>query len=70
VRKSAYLIKALAGLKSLIMLDLSHTHVTDAGLMELARLMGLRNLDLRETQVTGRGVADLQKVLPTLQIKR
>ena len=47
---------------------LSHTQITDAGLVHLKGLTQLEWLDLERTQVTDAGVKELQKALPNTSI--
>jgi hypothetical protein len=49
-------------------LELSDTHVTDAGLKFLKGLRHLRHLDVSRTKVTDAGVEDLRRALPDLSI--
>ncbi len=49
--------RAIAELKQLTHLDLSHTNISDADLKELAQLGGLRELNLWETQVSDAGAS-------------
>jgi hypothetical protein len=51
-------------------LDLSDSHVTDAGLDHLKELTRLQLLDLRGTKVTEKGVKKLQQSLPNCKIIR
>jgi mono/diheme cytochrome c family protein len=49
----------LAGMKSVVQLNLGKTSVTDAGLVHLKGLTGLAELHLEGTKVTDRGLANL-----------
>jgi len=49
-------------LKSLTMLDLDLTNVTDAGLKEIAELKNLTMLDLATTKVTDEGLKEIAKL--------
>jgi len=55
-------------LKSLQVLNLLRTGVTDAGLEHLQGLTGLDELGLRDTNVTDEGVKKLQQALPNCRI--
>ena len=48
--------------------NLSHTQVTDAGLVHLAGLTNLEVLYLYGTQVTDAGLDELRKALPNCKI--
>ncbi len=52
---------------NLVLLDLSRTNVTDAGLAALTKMPGLRRLQLQETNVTDAGLAGV-KTLPNLEV--
>jgi serine/threonine protein kinase/Leucine-rich repeat (LRR) protein len=52
-------LKELAGLKTLLGLDLARTKVTDAGLKELAGLKSLQILNLNGAPVSGAGLKEL-----------
>ena len=52
---------------NLVLLDLSRTKVTDAGLAALAKMPGLRRLQLQETNVTDAGLDGI-KTLPNLEV--
>ena len=57
--------------KPVIVVDLTNTKVTDAGLKELAGLKSLQTLRLSGTAgVTDAGVAELQKALPKCKVLR
>jgi internalin A len=51
-------------------LSLTHTAITDAGLVHLKGLAGLRRVHLKATNVTDIGVRDLQQARPDLAITR
>ena len=52
-------------------LSLTHTAITDAGLVHLKKgLTGLRRVNLKATNVTDIGVRDLQQARPDLVITR
>jgi hypothetical protein len=53
-------MKDLKEIKSLQVLELSGTKITDVGLKELKELKGLESLGVRETMVTDAGVAELK----------
>ena len=58
----------LKGLKSLQILDLESTNVTDAGLEHLKGLSQLRELYLGNTKVTDEGVQKLKQALPKCKV--
>ena len=61
----------LKNLKGLQDLSLTHTAITDAGLVHLKKgLPGLRRVHLEATNVTDIGVRDLQQARPDLVITR
>jgi hypothetical protein len=62
-------LEQLGGAAQLRELDLSSTHVTDAGLEKLKGLSQLRNLDIRWTRVTDAGMKTLQQALPHCKIE-
>lgn len=43
-------------------IDLSHTLITDAGVVHLAKLPGLSKLNLTGTRVTAEGIAKFRQV--------
>ena len=51
-----------------VIVDLSATKVTDAGLVHLKRLTKLKYLNLRDTKVTDASVKKLQQALPNCKI--
>ena len=53
--------------ENLVLLDLSRTNVTDAGLAALTKMPGLRRLQLQETHVTDAGLLSI-KLLPRLEV--
>jgi hypothetical protein len=55
-------LKKLAGLKSLMVLNLYDTAVTNKGLKDVAALKTLEGLDLRATKVEGKGLKELTKL--------
>ena len=55
-------------MKKLEKLYLEKTQITDAGLLELAKMQQLRALRLHGTKVTAAGLAELQKALPNCEI--
>jgi hypothetical protein len=61
-------IQQLASLRSLAVLDLAETNVTDEDLEQLSRLKSLRHLRLGNC-VTKRGVEGLQRLLPQATIE-
>jgi hypothetical protein len=63
-------LEFVKGLKTLKVLVLLGTQVTDAGLANLNGLTRLEELDLSDTQVTDAGVAKLQQALPNCRINR
>ena len=58
----------LEDLTELELLELSGTHVSDAGLVHLQGLKKLHWVNLRGTRVTQQGVSELQKALPNTMI--
>ena len=57
-----------ADLESLTNLNLNETHITDAGLKEVAKLKNLTDLFCNETQITGAEIAELKKALPKCKV--
>jgi len=58
-----------ADLEKVTRLSLSRTKITDAGLVELAKLRQLKTLYLNSTKVTEAGGAVLKKALPNCRIE-
>ena len=61
-------MKELKDIKTLTVLDVSNTEVTDAGLKELYKLENLTWLNLGKTKVTAQGLAELRTALPKCYI--
>jgi hypothetical protein len=66
----ASLVRIVARLQGVQVLDLHNTIVSDNGLPCLERLAHLRNLSLANTNVTDEGVKKLQQALPYCKIER
>ncbi len=64
------MLASLTQFRRLMILDLSGTRITDAGLVHLRGLTDLRDLDVRRTAVTAEGVSELQRALPHLHATR
>ena len=60
----------LKTLKSLAILQLSFTHITDAGLNDLREFKNLTHLGLKDTQLTNAGLQELRQSLPNVNIER
>lgn len=63
-------LKEIGDLKTLTLLDLGFTKVTDAGMKDIANLKNLEYLFVVATKVTDSEVADLRKSLPKAAIMK
>lgn len=62
------MVKHLANLTELELLNISNGQITDAGLSELKGLKRLTYLDIRRTLITAEGIAEFKKALPECQV--
>ncbi|OWU64407.1 MAG: hypothetical protein CBB60_009970, partial [Armatimonadetes bacterium Cent15-Ar3] len=63
------MLRHLAGMGKLEMLDITHNPITDQGLGELKKITTLKTLLLQGTNVTAAGVADFQSSLPNCDVQ-
>ncbi|MFO1002753.1 MAG: hypothetical protein U0936_20685 [Planctomycetaceae bacterium] len=63
------MLRHLAGMEKLEILDITHNPITDQGLAELRPIKTLKTLLLQGTNVTAEGVAAFQTALPNCEVQ-